>query len=92
MQLEAIGTALLLIKKLPDNTYWSLTVTDDDCTSNPSVLNIYFRDDVEADDLAKILNLGEPVDFDLRDEYVSWRLDTLMVSLIHHKEKSHEQR
>jgi hypothetical protein len=40
-QLEAIGSALLHIQKLPKETVWSLICTDDDTAQSPSSLTIY---------------------------------------------------
>jgi hypothetical protein len=89
-QLEAIGTALLLIPKLPEGTVWALTATNDDDARSPTVFNIYFRDDPEAETLVTLLKLGEPVDVDQDEEFASWRRGTLFISLIHHPETHHE--
>lgn len=88
-QQEAINAAQLLIEKLPHSTVWALTVTDDDCLRSPSVLNVYYRDDEEAKKLAKLLQLGNPIDVDKNEEFASWKIGVLLVSLIHHTGDSH---
>jgi hypothetical protein len=79
-QLEALGTALLLIKKLPATTVWALELTNDDDMENSSVLNIFYRDQAFADQLTTLLRLGEAID--VEDDFTSWRRGTLLISLI----------
>lgn len=78
-QLEALGSALLLIQKLPDGTVWALTITNDDDAECPSVLNVY----IEREHWTKYINLlslGRAID--TSESFMSWRQGTLLVSLI----------
>lgn len=87
-QLEAIGSALLLIQKLPDGTIWSLTCTNDDDATSPSVLNI-FAPESEWTLLRDRLKLGRAIDQSTRadrEQFLSFRLGTLLVSLIEQEE------
>lgn len=78
-QLEAIGTALLLIQKLPTQTVWALELTNDDDAESPSVLNI-FAERVVWPALIEILRLGKSVDQD--KSFLSFRQGTLHISFI----------
>jgi hypothetical protein len=75
-QWEALVAAQIVIPKLPAHTVWSLTMTEDD---NPSVLNIY-ADPWEWPTLARTLASGPAVD--IGDTFQSYRLGTLLVSII----------
>jgi len=89
MQLDAIGSALLFIKMLPDGTVWSLTCTNDDDAESPSVLNIYI-DEPEWPLYQELLALGKLTDRSTRndgEQFVSFRHGTLNVSFIE-EEKS----
>ncbi len=78
-QLEAIGTALLMIEKLPAGTVWALTCTNDDDTDSTSVLNIYIASE-NWNNFRAFLRLENLVD---RDEtFVSYHKDALTVSFI----------
>jgi len=87
-QLEAMGSALILIKMLPDGTVWSLTCTNDDDAESPSVLNI-FTAEPEWPLFQELLALGKPTDRSTSDgeQFVSFRHGALLVSLIE-EEKS----
>jgi hypothetical protein len=83
-QLEAVGSALLLIEKLPADTVWALELTNDDDAESPSVLNIFAEREAWPK-LQVSLRLGRPVD---REEtFISWRQGTLHISFI----EQHEQ-
>ncbi len=84
-QLEALGTALLLIQKLPSGTVWAVTITNDDNGNEPSVLNIFYSEPDTFEMLVHRLRLGAPVD--MEDEFTSWRRGALLISLI--KENEH---
>lgn len=88
-QLEAMGTALLLIKKLPDGAVWAMTCTNDDDASSPSVLNI-FAPECDWAIIRSRLNLGKPTDRstdEISEQFLSFRHGTLLVSLIEQEEK-----
>lgn len=78
-QMEAIGSALLLIHKLPDWAVWSMTCTNDDDAESPSVLNV-FAAEAEWTSLAESMALGKQVDEG--QGYRSYRQGTLLISLI----------
>lgn len=83
-QLEAMGTALLFVQKLPPNTVWSLTCTNDDDADSPGVLNIYTTES-NWFNLASILDLKKITDRSTTengDQFVSYKVGTLMVSFI----------
>lgn len=84
-QLEAIGTALIIIRNLPEGTIWALTCTnDDEDARSPTVLNI-FAPEKDWESLAERLHLPEPpVDEspDAGDQYRSYLYETLLISLI----------
>jgi hypothetical protein len=87
-QLEAIGSALLLIQKLPAHAVWALECTNDDDAESPSVLNIFAEEDQWAG-IALSLRLGKPVDRNTSDrgeQFVSYRQGTLHISLIQREE------
>ncbi len=78
-QLEAIGSALLLIERLPAHTVWVLEVTNQDTAEEPTVLNI-FADRDEWAMLQVSLRLGKPTDNDVM--FRSFRQGTLYISFI----------
>ena len=78
-QLEAIGSALLLIQKLPAQSIWALELTNDDDAESPSVLNI-FAEREEWPMLMVSLRLGKPVDSE--KNFLSFRQGTLHISFI----------
>ena len=83
-QLEAIGTALLLIQRLPAHSIWALEVTNDDDAEHPTVLNI-FTDHDEWLSIIGTLRLGKPTDRSTNEsgeQFMSFRQGTLLVSLI----------
>ena len=87
-QLEAIGTALILIQQLPEGTVWSLTCTNDDDKLSQSVLNI-FAPVSEWPALRTSLRLdlnGPPVDDNNNNpddpQFLSFEEGTLTVSLV----------
>jgi hypothetical protein len=82
-QLEAIGTALLLIQKLPHTAVWALELTNDDTLRSPSVLNIFYREDEEVETLRTLLKLGQAID--IEDDFISWQQGTLYISFIKEK-------
>lgn len=87
-QLEAIGTALLLIQKLPDWAVWALTCTNDDDADSPSVLNI-FAPESHWQRLCETLKLGRPVDRSTGEkgsQFLSFRHGTLLISIIEQEE------
>lgn len=86
-QLEAMGSALLLIEKLPANTIWALELTNDDDATSPSVLNI-FAECTAWMKLQVSLRLGQPVDRETT--FISWRQGTLHISFIEQEEKVNE--
>lgn len=83
-QLTAIGTALLLIQKLPPSTVYGLHCTNDDDSESPTVLNIYIAED-EWLYMQSLLGFSAPTDRSTHDgdQYVSFRRGTLLVSFIH---------
>lgn len=88
-QLEAMASALLLIERLPLDTVWSLTCTNDDDADNPSVLNVY-ADEEDWAKLACSLRLPRIVDRSTRgsgDQFVSYRVGSLYVSFIEEEKK-----
>lgn len=83
-QLEAMGTALLMIAKLEQGTVWALECTNDDDADTPSTLNI-FTVSSKWDGLRASLKLGRPVDRSTKEvgeQFLSFRQGTLMISLI----------
>ena len=84
-QLEAIGSALILIGKLPEGAVWSLTCTNDDDADSPSVLNIYLKPGEEPSAVANTMHLGRFTD-DRGDDFVSFRQGTLLISLVEQEE------
>ncbi len=88
-QLEAIGSALLLIQRLPDGSVWSLTCTEDDDAESPSVLNIFVRSDQWVG-LTERLKLGAPVDRstnEIGDQFITFRHGTLLISFIEQEDQ-----
>lgn len=89
-QLESIGSALLIIERLPENTIWALEVTEADDAEHPTVLNIFTPQDTWID-LRMRLKLGTPSDTDkLAGEFESYRSGDLLVSFIHHEEETEQ--
>lgn len=89
-QLEAIGSALLLVQKLPAHTVWALEVTNDDDAESPTVLNIFTEQD-EWPILIALLHLGAHTDRSTSqngEQFVSFRQGTLLVSIIEPEERS----
>jgi hypothetical protein len=87
-QLEAIGSALLLVPKLPSGTTWALTCTNDDDAESPTVFNIYAPEDTWSN-LQSVLHLGKPTDrstHEGEDQFISFRRGTLLVSFIQQEE------
>jgi hypothetical protein len=84
MQLETIGSALLLIQKLSDQEVWALECTNDDDAESPSVLNI-FTEPERWPHLILLLRLGKPVDS--YKTFLSFRQGTLHISLIKPEEE-----
>lgn len=83
-QMDALGTALLLIQRLPQGTTWSLTCTNDDTAESPSVLNIYVIHEGWPQ-LCERMRLSKPTTRSSRedeDQYVSYRQGALLISLI----------
>lgn len=86
-QLEAIGSALLLIKRLPEGSVWSLCATNDDDAESPTVLNV-FADEEHWGGITSALGLGRALDRGRAgqsgrlEKFVSFRQGTLMISLI----------
>jgi hypothetical protein len=88
-QLEAMGTALLLIQRLSDDTVWALTCTNDDDAESPSVLNIFVPSS-EWPRYQSLLRLGKPTDRSTHEggeQFLCFRQGTLHVGLIE-QEKS----
>jgi hypothetical protein len=80
LQLEAIGSALLLIQRLAEGTVWALIVTnDDDQRKAPTVLNIY-ADPLDWAAICDRLKLKNPCDHQL-DEFISFQQGTLLISI-----------
>jgi hypothetical protein len=80
-QLEALGSALLLIERLPAGTIWSLTCTneDGDGRDDSTVLNIYAPPD-QWSLLEKRLRLvGD--NQHVPGEFLSYRQESLTISL-----------
>jgi hypothetical protein len=61
-QRDTLLTAYRLIKQLPDNTVWALTVTEADMPESPSVLNIFVDNEIERIRMRLRLDLGPVVD------------------------------
>jgi len=81
-QLEAIGSALILIQKLPDHAIWALEVSNDDDTDSPTVLNI-FAPTHEWSSLVERLKLGRHTDEGTKDVmFKSYKQGTLHISII----------
>jgi len=87
-QLEAMGSALLLIEKLPADAVWALELTNDDDAENPSVLNVFAGRDAWMK-MQVSLRLGTPVDSDHKT-FLSWRQGTLLISFIEPQESNDE--
>jgi len=88
-QLEAIGSALLLVQRLPAHAVWALEVTNDDDAESPTVLNIFAEQD-EWLSLALSLRLGKNVDHstdEKGEQFVSFRQGTLLISFIEQEDK-----
>ena len=88
-QLEAIGSALLLIEKLPSGAVWALEVTNDDDAESPTVLNIFATEE-HWPFIITSLHLGKPTDQNTEgkgDQFVSYRQGTLLVSIIEQEER-----
>lgn len=88
-QMEAIGSALLHIQKLPEGTVWALTCTNDDDAESPSTLNI-FVDETEWDRYQKLLHLGKPTDRSTHENderFICFKQGTLHISFIQYKEE-----
>ena len=89
-QIEAMGTALILIQKLPEGSVWSLTFTEDDTAESPSVLNIFAYEEVWPELISR-LNLGRSVDrstYGKGEQFMSFRQGTLLISFIEQEEKN----
>lgn len=86
LQLEALGTALMLVQKLPSHAVWVLNVTNNDDEANPTVLNI-FADYSEWASIAMSLRL-KTIEDAFEDKFLSYRVGYLLVSLIKPEEKS----
>jgi hypothetical protein len=87
-QLEAIGSALLLIQRLPDGSVWSLTCTNDDDAESPTVLNVYAEWSTWAT-LIVALGLGKSIDRstqEVGEQFVSFKQGTLLISFIEQEE------
>jgi len=84
-QLEALGSALLLIERLPEQTVWALELTNDDDAESPSVLNI-FTERANWSALTSLLRLGRSVDVD--KTFLSFRQGTLHISFIEEEDES----
>jgi len=85
-QLEAIGSALLLIERLPADAVWALEVTNDDDAESPTVLNVFAPSDAWAK-LMVSLRLGKPTDRSTSEngeQFISFRQGTLLISIIEH--------
>lgn len=83
-QLEAIGSALILIERLPAHAVWALEVTNDDDAESPTVLNI-FTEEEQWLPLIASLRLGKAIDRstnDKGDQFISFRQGTLLISII----------
>jgi hypothetical protein len=83
-QLEAIGSALLLIERLPDGAVWSLTCTNDDDAESPSVLNI-FAEESEWTTIITRLRLGKVFDRSTtgnEEQFITFKQGTLTISII----------
>ena len=87
-QLDAIGSALILISKLPHRTVWSLCCTNDDDMESPSVLNI-FAMKADWQRVRDALKMGEPVDTD--ENFLSFREGTLLISIIEPTEETDDE-
>jgi len=88
-QLEAIGSALILVQKLPAHAVWALEVTNDDDAESPTVLNIFAEQD-EWLSLIASLRLGKATDRstdEKGEQFISFRQGTLLVSIIEQEEK-----
>lgn len=79
-QLEAMGSALLLIAKLPAGTIWGLTCTNDDDARSMSTLNIYVPEP-EWGALAIRLGLKGSSQY-VAGQYISYKDGSLLISLI----------
>lgn len=86
-QLEAIGSALLLIKRLPIHSVWALTCTNDDDAESPTVLNVYAPVE-EWSYLQDALKLGKHLNDSHSggSKFISFRQGTLLISLIEEDE------
>ena len=87
-QMEAIGSALLLIQKLPEATVWSLTCTNDDDAESPSVLNIFIQES-DWKPFQEHLKLGKPTDRSTHEDgeqFVCFRQGTLHIGFIQQEE------
>lgn len=81
-QLEAIGTALLMVQKLPEKTIWGLHCTNSDDAESPSTLNIYIPRGSWYT-MHALLRLGNSVDSQMGEmKYVSYRKGQLLISFI----------
>jgi hypothetical protein len=88
-QLEAVGSALLLIEKLHAGTVWALEVTNDDDAESPTVLNI-FAEQGNWVDIIAALRLGKATDrsiYEKGEQFMSFRQGTLLISLIEEEDQ-----
>ena len=83
-QLEAIGSALLLIERLDDDAVWALEVTNQDTAEEPTVLNI-FAEIRQWSRIIERLHLGSGVD--AGDKFISFRKGTLYISIIEEEKR-----
>lgn len=84
IQVTALHTAIRYISAIPAEAYWSLTVTDDDDASSPSVLNLYAPEEYWPK-LQSILGLKNPTDRstnDIGEQFITYRDGALNISLI----------
>lgn len=79
-QIKALEEAIALLRFLPKDTRWSLSVTDDDGSDSPSALNIFLNPGEDPKTIAQFLRMGKV--FQNGTDYVSFKRGSLLVSLI----------
>jgi hypothetical protein len=85
-QLDALDRAKALIKQLPLDAVWALTLTSDD-DGNPSqaAFNIFASNDIDFERSARLMSLAKIVDEN--NEFTMWLVGSLQVSVIRTEEE-----
>lgn len=77
---EALRSVMMVLRLLPGNYKWALSMTESDCADGQGVFNIYVKDENARVCVRKLLNLGCIIEEG--DDYEVHRLtDTLYLNI-----------